>query len=182
MLQRLIDALAGEVAKPKSFWYKLVAQILGAVVFLAAVPALLFLAGVAIEKYLLVSRWEELKIAVGYAGVVLGLVILGWSLLVFAFKGRGTAVPLAPPEKLIVTGPYKYCRNPIQLGAILYYLGVGILFGSVAIGVLMLLLGLVIGGVYHKFVEERELVARFGDEYRAYKAKTPFIIPKCRRD
>jgi len=182
MLQRLIDALAGQIAKPKSFWYKLVAAILGAVIFLAAVPALLYWAGFAVEKYLLADRLAGFKSAVGYVSVVLGLAILGWSLLVFGLSGRGTAVPTAPPQKLIVTGPYKYCRNPIQLGALLYYLGIGILFGSVAIGVLMLLIGLVIGGAYHKFIEERELLAKFGQEYEAYKMKTPFIIPKFRKE
>ncbi len=181
MLQRLIDALAGVVAKPKSFWFKLVAAILGAVIFLAAVPALLYWAGFAVEKYVLADRWAGFKTAVGYLSVVLGLAILAWSLLVFAIAGRGTAVPLAPPQKLIVTGPYKYCRNPIQLGALLYYLGIGILFGSVSIGVLMLIFGLIIGGAYHKLIEERELRARFGDEYEAYRMKTSFIIPKFRK-
>jgi len=31
---------------------------------------------------------------------------------------------------------------------------------------------------YIKLVEEKELEARFGEEYREYKRKTPFLIPK----
>jgi protein-S-isoprenylcysteine O-methyltransferase Ste14 len=34
--------------------------------------------------------------------------------------------------------------------------------------------------VYIKSFEEKELEARFGDEYRAYKRNTPFLIPRLR--
>jgi protein-S-isoprenylcysteine O-methyltransferase Ste14 len=37
---------------------------------------------------------------------------------------------------------------------------------------------LIIGSFYHKAVEEKELLARFGKEYEDYKARTPFLVPK----
>ena len=32
--------------------------------------------------------------------------------------------------------------------------------------------------LYGRNVEERELEARFGEEYRAYRARTPFLFPR----
>jgi len=179
MLQQpLVDALAHEAGKPRSFRYRVIAVILGAFLFLVAAPALLFKGSLAVEKYVLTEWWEVLKGAVAYVSVVLGLLVVAWSVLVFWWAGKGTPVPIAPPARLVVTGPYKYCRNPMKLGVLLYYLGIGIYFGSAAIGALMLVLGFVIGGCYHKFIEERELRARFGSEYEEYRKRTPFIIPK----
>ncbi len=77
-----------------------------------------------------------------------------------------------------MAGPYALCRNPLQLGVILYYLGLGTYVGSLKIGLTMFFLGLILGSSYHKFVEEKELQLRFGEEYEEYRKKTPFLIPK----
>ena len=121
---------------------------------------------------------EHCKLFFRFAAICLGLLIVAWSTLTQAKIGRGTPVPVVPTQKLIVSGPYKLCRNPIQLGAMLYYLGIGIFFGSVKIGMVMLLLSFILGTCYHKFVEEKELLLRFGREYEEYKARTPFLLPK----
>lgn len=42
----------------------------------------------------------------------------------------------------------------------------------------MLVLTFMFGTCYHKFVEEKELLLRFGPEYEEYKARTPFLLPK----
>jgi protein-S-isoprenylcysteine O-methyltransferase Ste14 len=81
---------------------------------------------------------------------------------------------------LVTTGPYKLCRNPIEFGAIFYYLGIGTIAGGITVGIACFLLGLTIGSAYHKLIEESELEARFGDEYRQYKKKTPFLLPYAR--
>ena len=41
----------------------------------------------------------------------------------FTFKGRGTPVPMDPPKELVVTGFYRYVRNPIYVGVLLIFLG-----------------------------------------------------------
>ncbi len=43
-----------------------------------------------------------------------------------------------------------------------------------------MLLGFIIGSSYHKFIEEKELMLRFGDDYKNYKENTPFLIPKLK--
>src|SRR5262249_43242871 len=36
----------------------------------------------------------------------------------FALGGRGTPAPIAPPQKLVVTGLYRYVRNPIYIAVV----------------------------------------------------------------
>lgn len=65
----------------------------------------------------------------------------------------------------------------MALGAIVMYLGVPILFGSVGSAVLILLgAGLLL--IYIKRIEEREMENRFGEEYLRYKKQTSFLIPR----
>jgi protein-S-isoprenylcysteine O-methyltransferase Ste14 len=68
----------------------------------------------------------------------------------------------------------------MALGAIVMYMGVAVLFGS--IGALMLVL-LGAGGLlaYIKHVEEKEMEIRFGQEYMQYKRRTPFLVPRSGR-
>jgi protein-S-isoprenylcysteine O-methyltransferase Ste14 len=44
-----------------------------------------------------------------------------------------------------------------------------------------LALGLLVGSLFHRRVEEVELERRFGSEYLAYRQRTPFLIPGVRR-
>jgi protein-S-isoprenylcysteine O-methyltransferase Ste14 len=68
----------------------------------------------------------------------------------------------------------------MTLGAVLSYLGLSLLEGSIAaLGLTaMFFLSVVL---YIKLVEEKELEARFGEDYKNYKEATPFIIPKLGR-
>jgi protein-S-isoprenylcysteine O-methyltransferase Ste14 len=97
--------------------------------------------------------------------------------LAFYFVGKGTPVPFASPTKLVTSGPFRYTRNPIKLGAILFYFGVGCIYDSFVAGLAMLVTGAMLGTVYHKCVEQKELVIRFGDEYERYRKRTSFLIP-----
>ncbi len=62
----------------------------------------------------------------------------------------------------------------------LYYLGLGTLVCDTVVGTIMLLLAIALGAPYHRFVEERELAARFGGDYEQYRRETPFLIPRFR--
>ncbi len=115
-----------------------------------------------------------------------GLMILAgwpfalWSIYVQFTLGRGTPVPVMATQKLIVRPPYSYCRNPMTLGTIIAYGGVSVIAGSPG-AALLVLLGAAVLLTYIKVVEEREMVARFGESYLAYRRRVPFILPKLRR-
>ncbi len=65
----------------------------------------------------------------------------------------------------------------MSFGTILFYLGISILIGSISsIGIVFAFSILLIA--YIKQIEERELEARFGEDYLVYKAETPFLIPR----
>jgi protein-S-isoprenylcysteine O-methyltransferase Ste14 len=110
------------------------------------------------------------------AGWLLGL----WTNYVQFTLGRGTPVPVMATQKLLICPPYSYCRNPMALGAIVAYLGVSVVAGSLG-AALLWLLGAVVLLTYIRLVEEKEMVARFGEEYLAYRRRVPFIIPRLRR-
>jgi protein-S-isoprenylcysteine O-methyltransferase Ste14 len=100
-----------------------------------------------------------------------------WSVLTQLTRGRGTPLPMLPTQELLTGGPYRYCRNPMTLGAILAYLGLAIFAGTVVgIGFVLCFAALLIR--YLKRLEEKELVERFGDAYLQYRQEVPFIIPQ----
>ena len=89
---------------------------------------------------------------------------------------------LSPDQKkgkLLREGVYRVVRHPRYLSA-----GLGVIANSLFIdymGVyLMILLLYPVGFVMLEF-EERELIDRFGEEYRQYRREVPRILPRWRR-
>ena len=121
---------------------------------------------------------------IGGAGRILGslLTVVGfalgfWSVNTQLTRGRGTPLPVMPTQELLTEGPYRYCRNPMTLGAILAYAGLAMAAGTTAGTTLVLSLAATLL-TYLKRLEERELAERFGEAYVAYRRETAFIIPR----
>ena len=85
-------------------------------------------------------------------------------------------MPLMATQKLIIQKPYAYCRNPLAFGLLSFYFGISTFIGSPSSMGMVGIFAVVILS-YIKFIEEKELEQRYGDEYMAYKKSTPFIIP-----
>ena len=100
-----------------------------------------------------------------------------WSITSQLFFAQGTPLPMMPTQKLLTTGPFKQCRNPMTFGTIVAYLGIGFIIGSLSVILLVLLFSALLL-TYIKLVEEKELEVRFGKDYLDYKAMTPFLIPR----
>jgi protein-S-isoprenylcysteine O-methyltransferase Ste14 len=115
--------------------------------------------------------------AVGILLIVAGLPGLVDSFARFALQGLGTPAPIAPPQKLVVTGLYRYVRNPMYVAVVAVILGQGILFGDwrlLAYGAFMWL-------AFHLFVlayEEPVLAESFGTQYEDFRANVPRWIPR----
>ncbi len=91
--------------------------------------------------------------------------------------GNGTPAPWDPPKKLVIRGPYRHVRNPMITGALLILLAEALLFQSWPLSVWMAVF--FIGNtVYFRFIEEKGLEKRFGDDYRKYKARVPRWVPR----
>ncbi|PIE03066.1 MAG: hypothetical protein CSA81_03945 [Acidobacteria bacterium] len=152
----------------------------GSVFFLFILPSLFMGIAHLISAYVTFDYSGIFKYPIIIIALLTGLGILGWATLCQLTLGHGTPAPSAPTRKLVISGPYQYTRNPIELGALFYYFGFGWLFGSTLHGMVCLLLGWILGSSYHKFIEERELLLRFGDDYKTYRNNTPFLIPKIK--
>ncbi len=161
---------------------RLVVTLAAGMVFALLIPYLLF--GYAPR---LDALWSFQRISLGTVGYIVGgLIVLSgflfalWPISDQLFAARGTPIPVVATKVLLVRGPFRLCRNPMGFGAIMAYLGVAILTGSIS----ALLCVLIFAGLfvtYVKLFEEHELEARFGEAYTAYKASTPFLIPDFTR-
>jgi protein-S-isoprenylcysteine O-methyltransferase Ste14 len=181
MLKRYLEKLVGFSRTKTPPVYRAALLMFGAAVFLIIIPGTLLLLSRFVVSQVSIPCPREARLASVLIAGGLGLCLLAWAVLAQWRIGEGTPAPMAPTRKLVVSGPYQLCRNPIELGAVLYYYGLGALAHSVTAGLIMFLCGLLVGTCYHKFVEEKELLMRFGEEYLEYKRRTPFLIPRLRR-
>ncbi len=103
-----------------------------------------------------------------------------WSVRVLYTIGAGTPAPKVATQGLVTQGPYAHTRNPMTLGALSMYLGIGVWMGS---GVVIILTLIVFSGLltYIHIHETRELAERFGQAFLKHREKTPFLAPRCRR-
>ena len=95
----------------------------------------------------------------------------------FALEGLGTPAPIAPPQKLVVTGLYRYVRNPIYIAVVAVILGQAFLFGDRR----LLWYGALLWLFFHVFVvmyEEPTLKQTFGAEYERFRTNVPRWIPR----
>ncbi len=176
------DELLKQASHEYSPGNRLKALVIEGVVFLGLLPAaLVYFSGRIDDRFTLPTLgFGVIAPILGAALVAAGLLLGWWSVYVQFTIGRGTPVPIMATQQLITQRPYSYCRNPMALGAIVAYLGVGVLVGSLSAVVLVLAFAVVLL-TYIKLLEEREMELRFGDAYREYRRRTPFIIPRFRR-
>jgi len=175
----LKDKLLEHAKREFSPKQRLVALLVEAIFFLIIFPFVLISLGESLDQWLQWSPilYTAINLILGLLLIVAGWLFAMWSIYVQFTIGRGTPVPLMATQKLIIQPPYTFCRNPMALGAIVMYLGVAILFGSIGAGLLVLLgAGWLL--FYIKRIEEKEMEMRFGQAYHEYKLRTPFLIPR----
>jgi len=109
--------------------------------------------------------------------IVAGVPLLLDSFVRFALKGLGTPAPVFPTRYLVLSGLYRYVRNPMYLALAAVILGQGLLFGDVRV----LEYGLLVCLGFHLFVlfyEEPALRRSFGAEYETFCANVGRWIPR----
>ena len=95
----------------------------------------------------------------------------------FALQGLGTPAPIAPPTNLVVSGLYRYVRNPIYVAVVAVILGQAVLFADSD----LLGYGALLWLFFHIVViavEEPTLRQSFGAEYEGYCASVPRWLPR----
>jgi protein-S-isoprenylcysteine O-methyltransferase Ste14 len=141
--------------------------------FLWAVP----LAIAALENRLFGWRLPEVAPAVAIALFsVFGACGLYCGFL-FARHGKGTPLPLDTATRFIVLGPYRWVRNPMAVCGIAQGVCVGLLLRSPSV-VAYSLAGAVVWHLTARPWEERDLEARFGEQYARYRAQVQNWLPR----
>jgi len=150
----------------------------GAAAFFVAAPG--SIAG--LVPYLM-TQWRlerQLPLGVRTCGMLLvagGAISVVEAFVRFVRRGEGTPAPVAPPRQLVVTGQYRYVRNPMYVALVAVVLGQAALLGNdglVAYAALLLAL-------FHLRVityEEPELQKLFGTEFTTYRQGVPRWLPR----
>lgn len=120
---------------------------------------------------------KTLTLVVGILLMVPGLYFLIVSNKLLRAIGSG-ANAFRLTKKIVENDVYKRTRNPMSLGFYLFALALGFISGS-TLFTLAVIFGLIPVHIFFlKYFEELELELRFGQSYREYKQKTPFLILK----
>jgi protein-S-isoprenylcysteine O-methyltransferase Ste14 len=118
--------------------------------------------------------------------LVIGLIYGIWSVIIQNTVGEGGPVEIgnieiSPKTKnLVVSGPYKYTRNPMLFGTFLQYLAFALFINSITSVVLVSAIFVFMLTVVVKMEEER-LLKDFGNQYEEYRKKVSAFIPWFQR-
>jgi protein-S-isoprenylcysteine O-methyltransferase Ste14 len=156
--------------------------IVGSAIFLVLAPG-------TIAGYVpwLICHWHVAAPLAGFfsfriLGVLLiaaGLPVLLESFARFALAGLGTPAPIFPTRHLVVSGLYRYVRNPMYVAVASLILGQGLFLGDVHV----LEYGIAVWTAFHLFVllyEEPTLRITYGSEYEDFCTNVPRWVPRLR--
>jgi protein-S-isoprenylcysteine O-methyltransferase Ste14 len=134
-----------------------------------------------ISRSWILSHRLELPVflqGIGWVVFILGIFLQLWTLRIL-----GGLRIIGLPEvsqlvesRIITSGPFSVIRHPTYASHTIMFAGVFLLSGVIALGVITLL-DIAIINAFVIPLEDRELVERFGDEYKAYKDRVPAFFP-----
>ena len=150
---------------------------IGSVVFLLVVPGVV--AGLVpwlVTGWSTHDWWLPIRV-LGGAIIVAGVAVLLPAFIRFVVEGIGTPAPIAPTERLVVGGAYRYVRNPMYLAVAAMIVGQALLLGQAALLLYAAAFGVTVAAFVHGY-EERALSRRFGAQYEAYMRAVPAWWPR----
>jgi protein-S-isoprenylcysteine O-methyltransferase Ste14 len=130
----------------------------------------------------LLSRWHSAGApawlqVIGWIAVAAGAAVLLDAFARFVAEGIGTPAPVAPTERLVVGGLYRYVRNPMYLAVAAMILGQAAVLGRWLLLAYALLFGVTVWSFVHWY-EEPTLRRQFGTEYEHYLRTVPGWWPR----
>ena len=152
---------------------------IGTIVFLLLAPGVV--AGL-IPWLISGWRWHDWRgaawivVPAAWTAITIGVAFLLHAFALFALH-RGTPAPVAPTETLVVTGVYRFVRNPMYLAVLTTILGQALLFGSWWL-VLYALTVLAAVVAFVKGYEEPTLTRTYGEQYLEYRRNVPGWRPR----
>lgn len=148
--------------------------------------ACIWLLALVVAPYVLLDAFGDLSMPIWNSTTGVGVVlfaacsVLGLVSSYFMVRdGDGTPLPLDQTNQLVVSGPYRYVRNPMAIAGIGQGLAVAILFQSVPV-LAYAILGAIVWHLVVRPFEERDMANRFGESYLKYKQRVACWIPTLR--
>jgi protein-S-isoprenylcysteine O-methyltransferase Ste14 len=128
----------------------------------------------------LLTGWEStnppaIVELIGGVLIVAGAAVLIHAFARFVVEGSGTPAPVAPTERLVVGGLYRYVRNPMYVAVAATIVGQALLLGRPALLIYAALFWLTVAAFVHGY-EEPTLSERYGEEYAAYRRNVPRLV------
>jgi len=151
-------------------------------VFWYGIITLLVFVSLGVDRFLpiqlLMSNPAALSISVPMLTIGGGVVL--WKYYLF-FRARGSPVPFNPPRSMVIKGLYAHTRNPMMLGYFTLLFGLGVLLNSFSLIFIFAPVFIMGNVLYLKFIEEKEMEKKFGEQYLEYKRRVPMFVPGFRR-
>jgi len=134
-------------------------------------------------RHLDMERGLYLPFWTGFIGIgafLVGALVVLSCVYSFVVEGKGTPAPFDPPRRFVASGPYRFVRNPMYLGAFLLLSGYGLYARSPSV-LGLAALAVLLAHLFVVLVEEPGLARRFGESYLAYRRSTNRWIPRLTR-
>jgi len=162
--------------------------VLGGLLVIVLVPSVIYLITSLFDK---VYRIEIIQNTILRWIIILILLVIGliygiWSVIIQDTIGQGGPleignIEISPKTKnLVVSGPYKYTRNPMLFGTLLIYLAFALIINSITSVVLVSASFVFMLTVVVK-MEEKRLLKDFGNQYEEYLKTVSLFIPWFQR-
>lgn len=144
----------------------------------------LFLLVIPLTIAFLEQRWSvalplpSISVPIGVGVLALASALGLVSAFVMSTLGKGTPLPSAMPNRLVIAGPYRWVRNPMAIAGIVQGVAVGLILSSWLV-VIYAIAGSLLWNYAIRPLEEADLEARYGDEFRQYRASVRCWIPQA---
>lgn len=171
----IVRRVNAPVMKARTTWSKEGTKPFDKVFFGLLLPLVfgqVFAAGADVVRY----RWSSLPHHLEFAGAVLfvlSLMLIGWTLGVNRFAEVSVRIQEDRGHSVVSSGPYRFVRHPMYVGAIIMYIATALILGSVwALGIGFLMAALF---VWRTAAEDGALRRELAG-YEAYAARTPYRL------
>lgn len=121
-----------------------------------------------------ISVLEQPIKAIGYGVFAVGCLVFAYSLLFLRGAFTGNVDPVS--ERLVSGGPYRVVRHPVYLAMLIMCLGLAVGLRS-WLGIALSIIVFFPTAVWRAKLEEAVLGKKFGEEWRAYRQRSHFIVP-----
>ena len=121
--------------------------------------------------------WRGVGAALGWLLIAAGTAVLVHAFALFVLQGLGTPAPIAPTRTLVITGTYRWVRNPMYLAVTAVIVGQALLFASVMLAAYAVVVATAFVA-FVKLYEQPTLTRRFGADYEAYLRTVPGWWPR----